>query len=786
VTNSISNKLFLILLLCSSVILGIGMTLDYRLSSSAIMEQMRLEAVETIDTAISNLDNLLDGVEGATVFFGNVLQQREYSREELRQMLAVAVRDNEDIYGAAIALDPAFSDDPGGFAAYYYNRDGQLVPVDLAQEQGRYWEREWFARAAAEGRPIWTRPYYDVGGGETWMTTFSVPVYRTDKNGDRLLYAVVTADITLAELHQYMRRLRLGKSGFGVLLSKAGDVLSIRESDNQISNFREILGAEAGPGDWDSIMATLALGGELTRDIDCPDTEESCTVRLGSLRSTGWPVGLIYSEAEVLSPLRDFQIRTAAISLATLLILVLALYLVTSRLTRPLSFLATASSEIARGRMDVPLPRARGNDEVARLVRAFNAMKANLKAYLTDLERATASRSRLEGELAAAREIQMSMLPQGGEATESCAEYGLWARVRPARSVGGDLYSYYRLGNRLFIAAGDVSDKGVPAALFMARAISLIQQAMARGRDPAQAMALLNDALEAGNESCMFVTLFLAELDMENLLLRFASAGHTPPSLLRNGAIHVVPQEDGPALGLAAGLEFPENALQLSAGDRLAVFTDGIDEAFNEQANMFGVERLHEALLGSAGRELGEAGSAVFDAIDAFAGETAQSDDITLMLLQVPLRPGETRRPPGSQSMDFPVGERLASRALDWLETRLEELSLPGSMAKELTLVCEEIVTNIENHGQLAADAVVEFSLDVRADSIAMQLSDPGIAFNPLVEARRSELGADIESAEIGGLGVHLITSFTDRQEYRRVDDRNVLRVTRLLPEDED
>ncbi len=91
-TNSISNKLFLVLLLCSSVILGIGMALDYRLSSSAILEQMRLEADETIDTAISNLDNLLDGVEGATVFFGNVLQQREYSLEELQQMLAVAVQ----------------------------------------------------------------------------------------------------------------------------------------------------------------------------------------------------------------------------------------------------------------------------------------------------------------------------------------------------------------------------------------------------------------------------------------------------------------------------------------------------------------------------------------------------------------------------------------------------------------------------------------------------------------------------------------------------------------------
>ena len=162
--------------------------------------------------------------------------------------------------------------------------------------------------------------------------------------------------------------------------------------------------------------------------------------------------------------------------LASLLCLSLAVYTITRRLTRPLTALAQASDDVARGELNTPLPATRGDDEIARLVRSFTAMKKDLKSYIADLETATASRSRLEGELAAAREIQMSMLPGGGEASVQSNDYELWARVRPAKSVGGDLYSSNRSGRRLFIAVGDVADKGGPAARCMAGAISLIQQ----------------------------------------------------------------------------------------------------------------------------------------------------------------------------------------------------------------------------------------------------------------------------------------------------------------------
>jgi sigma-B regulation protein RsbU (phosphoserine phosphatase) len=353
--------------------------------------------------------------------------------------------------------------------------------------------------------------------------------------------------------------------------------------------------------------------------------------------------------------------------------------------------------------------------------------------------------------------------------------------VRPAKSVGGDLYSYYRSGNKLFIAVGDVSDKGVPAALFMAKAISLIQQLSGAQIEPTAAMAQLNNALEAGNDNCMFVTLFLGVLDLDNLQLRFASAGHTPPSLLRAGTVMVLQQDDGPALGLAGDLDYPENTVRLESGDRLAIYTDGIDEAFNEQAEMFGFDRFNQCLAQTGDAPISEAGPSIFEAIDSHAGTTAQSDDITLMLLQ--LKPDNQ---PGTIIMDkrsasFSTDESLITRILDWIQQSLEDLGVPEDSHMTMVLVAEELATNIHKYGKLSADSLIEISVEANATQVSLEFRDQGVAFDPLRDAKRAVLGADIDSAEIGGLGVHLVAQLTDEQWYQRIGGYNVLRVTKSL-----
>ncbi len=765
-----------LLTLCAAVIIGLGTLVDYRLTRDELLERLQRESDTTIRAAMIDMESWLQGVESSTLLLARVLQQRDYSQAGLQQMLRDVVEVNGDIFGATIALAPQAQEQSAGFAPYYFRRAGKLEYVDLADPQYNYQHQAWFTDTLAAGKPLWVEPYFDAGGGEVLMTTFAVPVYREDTAGRRFLYAVVTADVSLAELDAYLQRLRLGSSGFGFLLSRKGIILSSRNPDNVTRHFTDVLAGETDQAGWQQ-MYDAALQGQVTsRQLACSHVAGSCVIRLGALAATGWPVGVLYSEEEMTAPLREYKIRIALAGLLTLLLMAAAVALVTRRLTRPLTALAQASDCIARGDLEAPLPPAQGDDEVARLVRSFAAMKRDLKSYIADLEAAAARRSRLEGELDAAREIQMAMLPHGGEAGEQGEGYSLWARVLPARSVGGDLYSYHCRDRRLFIAVGDVSDKGVPAALFMARAISLIQQLATTSRDPAVAMAALNNALASGNENCMFVTLFLGIVNLDTLELHFSSAGHTRPSLVRAGRALSIEQEQGPALGLAAQLDFPRNLLQLQDGDRLAIFTDGIDEAFNEEDEMFGLARFNEALLQCRALPAAAAGASLFAALRSFTGETPQSDDICLLLLGIG---GDA--PSVHATIEFARGPGLAARVDNWLRQVLAPLLLSQQVLGELVLVAEEVVSNADKYAGLAADAAITVTVAADSMQVALEVRDAGLAFDPLLQAQQSALGAAIDDAAIGGLGVHLITALTDHQSYHRADGCNILRLIKLL-----
>ena len=777
--RSIATRLIALLTLCAAAIIGVGMLVDYRLSREQILGTLQRESDETIRTVIGDLENWLRGIEGATNLVARILQQRDYSQPGLQQMLRDLLSSDVDIYGATIALAPGQADSPLGFAPYYFRRNGELVYADLAAPEHNYQQQSWYREVVDAGRALWVEPYYDAGGAQVLMTTYAVPVYRLAASGERFLYAVITADVALQELHAYLQRLHLGDSSFGILLSREGVILSSRHRENLMRHFSATTAGQADPAGWQRMFETAIGGAVATQRLPCESAPGQCVFRLGTLQPTGWPVGVVYSEHEILAPLRDFQYKTVAIGLLTLLLMAVAVVLVSRRLTRPLAALAGASDSIARGQLDVALPTVRGDDEVARLIQSFAAMTTDLKTYIADLESATARRSRLEGELSAARDIQMAMLPGQGEASERDETFSLWARVRPARSVGGDLYNYQRRGNRLFIAVGDVSDKGAPAALFMARAMGLIQQLAATASDPAAALGALNDALEQGNDKCMFITLFLGVVDLQSQELRFASAGHTAPSLLRDGAAHAIAQQQGPALGLVAGLEYPGNSLALRNGDRLAIFTDGIDEAFNDRNEMYGMERFNGELAACADKPVAAAGPLLLAAIDRYAADRPQSDDITLMLLDLRAAASATTHALIDLDRKFPLSPGVTGEVHRWLEQALAQLA--PAPRQDLLLVVEEVVSNIAKYAGLPPQAAVGLKLTANPRQVAVEVRDAGIAFDPLREARRANLGELIEEASVGGLGVHLITSLTDKQSYDREDGCNILRIVKFL-----
>jgi len=258
-------------------------------------------------------------------------------------------------------------------------------------------------------------------------------------------------------------------------------------------------------------------------------------------------------------------------------------------------------------------------------------------------DQVTAQLERMEAELGAARELQGSMVPTRFPAPGPGNPLEVAAILKPARELGGDLYDYFRLADgTAVVVMGDVSDKGVPAALFMARAMNVLRMVAsgagapsAGALDPGAILGRANEELVRGNDAMMFVTLFLALVDPATGALRYANAGHNLPYVLGDPAgVRPLGGAVGLPLGARPGTRYAADAAQLSPGETLFAFTDGVTEAMNAEGVAFGEARLEALLAGLRGKTPGALVSGVVAGAQAFAGDAPQSDDIAVLAVR--------------------------------------------------------------------------------------------------------------------------------------------------------
>ena len=238
----------------------------------------------------------------------------------------------------------------------------------------------------------------------------------------------------------------------------------------------------------------------------------------------------------------------------------------------------------------------------------------------------------LQNELDVATGMQQSILPTRFPQNDSYEVYG---KMQAARNVGGDFFDVIPLNDqRVGLAVADVSDKGVPAALFMMSSRTLLKGAAIGRGVPGDVLQEVNDLLLEDNEGGMFVTVLYAVYDPATRQLTYSSGGHNSPLLVHaDGTSTLLPLTDGVALGIVSGIPYGENTVTLSPGDTVVLYTDGVTEAMNSEEEEFGLDPLMERFIASPPSDPEETTAAVFDAVNAFAGETPQSDDITCLVL---------------------------------------------------------------------------------------------------------------------------------------------------------
>ena len=373
-------------------------------------------------------------------------------------------------------------------------------------------------------------------------------------------------------------------------------------------------------------------------------------------------------------------------------------------------------------------------------------------------------RAQAAKELGMAKDIQLAALPSVFPPFPGETRFDIWASMEAAREVGGDFYDFYFTGqDRILFLVADVSGKGIPAAMFMMRAKTLIKSAAQTGKPLAQTFEEVNNALSEGNSSCTFVTAWAGELNTRTGHMTFVNAGHNPPVLLRGGKAELLKSRPSLALGAMPEVHYRVGDLHLEPGDEIYLYTDGIVEQPDPSGKPYGEDRLLKVLSGPE-RQQKDLLDAVLADVRRFAAGAEQADDCTQLAMRY-------RGEPDVVSYEYaPTMEDLARATVD-LTAALEQV--PDKAKNKLLVAADEIFANIVRYSG-ATRWSMSVMLTHNPDGVRLILSDDGKPFDPLAH-RDPDTTLSAADREIGGLGILIVKKTMSPVTYRRRNGNNIL-----------
>ena len=627
IERSFSLRMSLYILLVAGSVFILAFWSYFQQARQTVSEEAVAQAQVKLDNTILQIDKVLNSVEVAlenlSWIVADKLDQPDYMYELTEQVL----RSNSHVVGSAIAFEPAYYAEKGVlFSPYSYRTKDGIQRMQLGTEDYEYHYMDWYQIPKLLGKPYWSEPYYDNGGSNLVMTTYSLPLY--DVEGK--LYAVFTADISLEWFAEKVNEVKLYPNSFNYMLGRGGTFL-VSDRPEAILNesyfARPLLEGDKGMLEAGHRMVNGESGmSQFTRD----DTEYF--LFFAPVTTTGWSVCVAALYSDIFAEIDGLRNWVITILMLGVLLLAGFCYFTVRRLTEPLVRFAGSANEIAKGNFNAELPVIRSRDEMKILHDSFGSMQKSLVDYIDELEKTTASKERIESELRIARDIQMGMVPKMFPPFPERDDLDLYAKLIPAKEVGGDLYDFFIKDDRFYFIVGDVSGKGVPASLVMAVTCRLFRTVAAHFQSPAEIVTALNDALAESNESNMFCTFFIGILDVKNGHLQYCNAGHNAPVIVDpSGEVKFMEVEANLPLGLFGGFPYEGQECDIVKGTTIFLYTDGVTEAENIDKALYSDERLLDLMREQGGKVPQAIVDAALDDINKHVNGAEQSDDITIM-----------------------------------------------------------------------------------------------------------------------------------------------------------
>ena len=426
--------------------------------------------------------------------------------------------------------------------------------------------------------------------------------------------------------------------------------------------------------------------------------------------------------------------------------------------------------QITDGNLNVVVD-VRSNAEFSSLSDDINSTVSTLKRYIEE------AAARIDKELEYAKQIQLSALPQNFPSGE---EFDIFAQMIAAKEVGGDFYDFYKLSDTtIAVLVADVSGKGIPAAMFMMTAKTIIKDLAERGLPVNEIFTLANEKLCENNESGMFVTAWMAIIDITTGKMQFANAGHNPPLLRRvNGKFEYLKTRAGFVLAGMEGIRYRTGEITLEPGSRIFLYTDGVTEATNVNNKLYGEERLQSFINQNIDLKAELLLPALKNNIDEFVGEAPQFDDITMLLFDFKPQEGVG----GMTSKTFPAKVEVLSDVLTFVEETLESFECSMRTQTAICVAIEEVFVNVAHYayGNGDGDVTLGISFEEESRTVTFRLSDKGVPFNPLNKPD-PDITLSIEEREIGGLGIFITKKTMDTVNYNYENEENILTMIKKI-----
>ena len=629
-------RLSLWIVLLSSLVFLAALNYLFFLARQTVRREAEQRAVQILDNTVLRVNGILEDVEIAADNLEWLVKRGIDAPDKMVDYAQEIVRNNSVLSSCSISFEPYYYPEKGLYYSIFAYRtySGDVRWQQEGDEDYQYFYLDWYLFPKLLQEPCWTEPYDDVDEKDDkdmdtgMIVSYCKPIFKADS----VLVGCISLDVSLKWLSETVTAVKPYPNSYCILVGRGGTYLVHPDPDKLFYQTLFTEGLVHADPDRYALGHSMQQREEGMQVINL-DGQKSL-VFYKPLSTTGWSVAIVCPDSDILGGFYRISRIVMYIILASMILIFFLSAWLTHRQLTPLSTLADAAENIASGNLDSTLPEIDRIDEIGVLNRSFRNMQSSLVSHIDQLTKATAARESLNRELQIASNIQMAMVPHVFPSREDVDVYAMMA---PAREVGGDLYDFFIQDEKLYFCIGDVSGKGIPASLMMSVARAMFRILAKQGLSPAEIARQINDLASEDNEQMMFVTMFMASLDLQSGVLNYCNCGHNAPVLMpgRGKKPHFLDCKPNMAIGIMGGFAFEGQTVANFRGKSLFVYTDGLNEAENAEHEQFGEDRMLFLLAEENFTNAQTTIETMHQAVTAHVNGAAQSDDLTMLCISL-------------------------------------------------------------------------------------------------------------------------------------------------------